>query len=134
MKPPHTVKVSREEIAGIIDPEAWEVFDRGKVMFNWEAVRGPCAPSLSKADQILSLLVSTGGTNSSRSQPGYDGERAASATQSLLRLSGFTPFRIVETPDYAEVHAANCEPGHAFALTTSPSFFLELNAIAEGKS
>lgn len=48
----------------------------------------------------------------------------------FLRLTGFTPFRIVETPDYAEIHAANGDGKHAFALTTSPSFFLELNALS----
>lgn len=72
---------------------------------------------------------------SSISQSGCDGSRgAASATQRLLRLSGFTPFRIVETADYAEVHAANGDGKTAFALTMSPSFFEELNAIAEGGS
>lgn len=48
---------------------------------------------------------------------------------SFLKATGFLPFRIVETPDYAEVHAANGDGKTAFALTLSPSFFEELNRI-----
>ena len=60
-------------------------------------------------------------------------ETALTALQdeaSFLRLSGFLPFRIVETADYAEVHAASGDGKTAFALTMSPSFFEELNALA----
>ncbi len=47
----------------------------------------------------------------------------------FLKLTGFLPFRIVETADYAEVHTASGD-GTPFALTLSPSFFEELNRLA----
>lgn len=47
---------------------------------------------------------------------------------SFLTATGLLPFRIVETSDYAEVHAANGDGRTPFALTLSPLFFQDLNA------